>query len=266
MLQGKTLYAQIWNNKPPLHLWTVAILIKFFGTSEAALHSLTFVSGLLTLAAVAYACDKVLGRRRTAFALLLTAVLLGTPILDAELLIPESLLIAPVTWAGAILLRRFAEPDARAWPRWPVAVGALVAVAIAYQQTALAEACAFGFILLVTSRGNWRRFTAYAATVAALTAAWLIPTAVSVGASTVAYALAGFYVRFTRATGTGRSASFCIWSPSSPPSACWLSALGSAGMIGTRPGHSGSGRAPPSSSPSSLASPIPTTCSPPRCR
>ncbi|MGD0833127.1 MAG: glycosyltransferase family 39 protein [Candidatus Dormibacteria bacterium] len=203
MLQGKTLYTQIWNNKPPLHLWTVALVIKFLGTSEAALHSLTFVSGLLTLAAVAYACDRVLGRRRTAIALLVAAVLLGTPILDAELLLPESLLIAPVTWAGAILLRRFAAPDERDWPRWPIAVGALVAVAIAYQQTAVAEACAFGFILLVTSRGNWRRFAAYAITVSALTVAWLIPTVLSAGLSTASYALVGFYVHFTQGNFAG---------------------------------------------------------------
>ena len=163
MLQGKVLYSQIWNNKPPLHLWTVAVLIRLLGTSEAALHSLTFVTGLATLAAVAYACDRILGRRRAVFALLVAAALLGTPILDAELLIPESLLIAPATWAAAILFCRFAEPDARRWPLWPIAVGALAALAIAYQQTALADASAFGFAILVTSRGNWRRVVLYAA-------------------------------------------------------------------------------------------------------
>jgi hypothetical protein len=197
MLQGKVLYSQIWNNKPPLHLWTVAVLIRLLGTSEAALHSLTFVTGLATLAAVAYACDRILGRRRAVFALLVAAALLGTPILDAELLIPESLLIAPTTWAAAILFCRFAELDARRWPLWPIAVGALAALAIAYQQTALADASAFGFAILVTSRGNWRRVVLYAATVAILTAAWLIPTLLSVGVSTTAYALVGFYAHFT---------------------------------------------------------------------
>jgi 4-amino-4-deoxy-L-arabinose transferase-like glycosyltransferase len=203
MLQGKVLYTQIWNNKPPLHLWTVALLIRLLGTSEAALHSLTFVTGLLTLGAVAYACDRVLGRRRALIALLVAAALLGMPILDAEILLPESILIAPVTWAAAVLVCRFAEPDARRWPLWPIAVGALAALAVAYQQTALADATAFGFIILVTSRGNWRRVAVYAATLGVLTAAWLVPTLLAVGVSTTAYALVGFYAHFTQGNWDG---------------------------------------------------------------
>ena len=92
-------------------------------------------------------------------ALVLAAIMLGTPLLDAELLLPESLLIAPMAWAGALLLTRVAAPDTRRWPLWPVAVGALAAVGIAYQQTALADTCAFGLILATAAGrpgGGWR--------------------------------------------------------------------------------------------------------------
>jgi 4-amino-4-deoxy-L-arabinose transferase-like glycosyltransferase len=199
LLQGKVLYSQIWTNKPPLQIWTVPAVIKLVGTSEAALHVLTFLTGLLTLLAVAYTADRLLGRRRAVVALVLAAVMLGTPLLDAELILPESLLIAPMAWAGALLLTRVTAPDTRRWPLWPLAVGALAAAGIAYQQTALADTCAFGLILATAGRASWRRVAMYAATVAGLTAAWLIPALVTAGAGKVAYALVGYWVQFTQA-------------------------------------------------------------------
>jgi 4-amino-4-deoxy-L-arabinose transferase-like glycosyltransferase len=201
LLQGKVLYSQIWTNKPPLQIWTVAAVIHFLGTSEAALHAVTFLTGLLTLLAIAYAADRLLGRRRAVVALVLAAIMLGTPLLDAELILPESLLIAPMAWAGALLLTRVAAPDARRWPLWPVAVGALAAIGIAYQQTALADTCVFGLILATAGRTSWRRVAVYAGTVVAMTAAWLIPAVVTAGAGKVAYALVGFWVQFTQDQG-----------------------------------------------------------------
>jgi 4-amino-4-deoxy-L-arabinose transferase-like glycosyltransferase len=201
LLQGKVLYSQIWTNKPPLQIWTVAAVIHFLGTSEAALHVLTFLTGLLTLLAIAYAADRLLGRRRAVVALVLAAIMLGTPLLDAELILPESLLIAPVAWAGALLLTRVAAPDTRRWPLWPVAVGALAAIGIAYQQTALADTCVFGLILATAGRRSWRRVAVYAATVVGLTVAWLIPAVATAGAGRVAYALVGYWVQFTQGQG-----------------------------------------------------------------
>jgi len=131
-------------------------------------------------------------------ALVLAAIMLGTPLLDAELILPESLLIAPMAWAGALLLTRVVAPDTRRWPLWPVAVGALAAVGIAYQQTALADTCVFGLILAIVGRATWRRVAVYAGTVVAITAAWLIPAVVTAGAGRVAYALVGYWVQFTQ--------------------------------------------------------------------
>ena len=45
LLQGKILYLQTWNNKPPLMLWTFALDVKLFGSSEIALHVLTLITG-----------------------------------------------------------------------------------------------------------------------------------------------------------------------------------------------------------------------------
>lgn len=199
LLRGKTLYVDAWNNKPPLQFWTLAVPVGLFGGSEAGLHALTFISGLLTLGAVAYAARELLSPWRSLLAVLAIALVLGMPILDAELIVPESLLIAPAAWAGVLLITRLSRPqrEASGPELWPVAVGVLTAAAIGYQQTAVADAAAFGLILAVAG-GSWRRLALYAGTVGGLTAAWLAAMMVAAGPHRVAFALAGFYVDYTR--------------------------------------------------------------------
>jgi 4-amino-4-deoxy-L-arabinose transferase-like glycosyltransferase len=199
LLRGKTLYVDAWNNKPPLQLWTVALPVGLFGASEAALHVLTFISGLLALAGVAVLGRRLLSPWRAGFALVAAGLLLGMPILDAELIVPESLLIAPATWAGVVLITRLSRGASEVVrpELWPIAVGALAAAAIAYQQTAVADAGAFGLILLVAGR-SWRRLALYLGTVVGITAVWVGVAIAAAGASRVGYALAGFYVAYTQ--------------------------------------------------------------------
>ena len=248
LVQGRVLYSQIWTNKPPLHIWTVAAVIQTLGTSEAALHVLPLLAGLATLAAIAYAGDRLLGRPRTVVALLLAAILLGLPVFDAELLLPESLMIAPLTWAGALLLTRVAAPDTRRWPLWPVGVGVLVAVAVAYQQTAVAETCAFALILALAGRASWRRVAVYAASVAGGTALWLVPAIVTAGAGRVGYALVGFWVQYAQGLLTtpvrppprAGSCSAWGWAPAWP--SWWWRRHGFTAATAIRPGRCGYGR------------------------
>ncbi|MBO0682990.1 MAG: hypothetical protein J2P45_07525, partial [Candidatus Dormibacteraeota bacterium] len=199
LLRGKTLYVNAWNNKPPLQFWTLAVPVWLFGGSEAGLHALTFISGLLTLGAVAYAARELLSPWRSCLAVLAVGLVLGMPIMDAELIVPESLLIAPAAWAGVLLITRLSRPEREAsgLELWPVAVGALTAAAIGYQQTAVADAAAFGLILAVAGR-SWRRLALYAGTAGGLTAAWLAAMMAAAGPHRVGFALAGFYVDYTR--------------------------------------------------------------------
>ena len=202
LLRGHVLYSQIWSNKPPLHLWTVAGVVGLFGPSELALHLLTLASGLLAVGAVAWASFRLLGGPRAAIATFIAGVALGVPVLDAELAIPESLLIAPLTWAGALLAVRLTEaPPGRGEhriPRWPIGLGVLVAVSIAYQQTAVAEASAFALAIALSPRTRLRDLMTYLVTAVAITAAWLGVAVYTAGAGRVAFSLVGFYVDYTR--------------------------------------------------------------------
>lgn len=202
LLQGKVLYLQTWNNKPPGMLWTIALEVKLFGTSEVGLHLLTLISGLVTIGAIVWAAGRLYTPRRALIAGVIAAVILGPPFVDAELAIPESLMIAPLTWAGAIILVRILRGDvddsSTRIPRWPVAAGLLMATAIAFQQTAVAETSAFCFALLLAPKLRRRDAGIFVATVALITVTWLTAAIVTAGAGKVAFALAGFYVAYTQ--------------------------------------------------------------------
>ncbi|MBV8529532.1 MAG: glycosyltransferase, partial [Candidatus Dormibacteraeota bacterium] len=208
LLHGHTLYSQIWTNKPPLTVLVVAALVHLFGPSEAALHLVTAASGLATIGAVYWAAWRLLGPRRAVVASLVAALALGLPVFDAELMLPESLLIAPVAWAGALIAVHLARPGSdassgatgaqRGLALWPFVAGALVAVAIAFQQSALAETLAFTLALLISPVARLRDAAAFLGTVIALTAAWVIAVIAIAGAHTIGFALVGFYIQFTQ--------------------------------------------------------------------
>jgi 4-amino-4-deoxy-L-arabinose transferase-like glycosyltransferase len=203
LLQGKILYLQTWNNKPPLMLWTFALDVKLFGTSEIALHVLTLITGAVTIAAVVWAASRLYTPRRALIAGVIAAVILGLPIVDAELALPESLLIAPLTWAGAIILVHILRGDRsdapRRFPWWPLGAGVLMAAAIAYQQTSVAETSAFFLAMLLAPKLLRRDAFVFLGTVAVITLAWLGVAIITAGAGKVAFALAGFYVNYTKA-------------------------------------------------------------------
>jgi len=202
LLQGKILYLQTWNNKPPLMLWTIALDTKLFGTSEIALHVLTLISSAVTIAAIVWAASRLYTPRRALVAGVIAAVLLGLPIVDAELALPESLLIAPLTCAGAIILVQILRGDRsdapRRFPWWPLGAGVLMAAAIAYQQTSVAETSAFFLAMLLAPKLLRRDAFVFLGTVAAITLIWLGAAIITAGAGKVAFALAGFYVNYTK--------------------------------------------------------------------
>jgi Dolichyl-phosphate-mannose-protein mannosyltransferase len=192
MLSGRIPYSQIWNNKPPLHLATVGAVVRLFGSSETALHLLTFVFGAVALAGALYMAAHLFSPRVAATVGAMVAVMLGLPLFDADLAIPESLLIAPATWAAAIVVVRLHQ-GRTVGTGWAVAAGLLAAATVCYQQTAVADAGALGLILLLHPNARPRHFVAFAAAAIAATLAWVIPVAILAGAHTLGFAMVGFY-------------------------------------------------------------------------
>jgi dolichyl-phosphate-mannose-protein mannosyltransferase len=200
VLRGLPLYSQAWTNKPPLHIWAVALPLGLFGPKEAAFHALTFLSGLLALAAFAVLARHYLSTRRATVAMIAFGLALGLPLFQAELLVPESLLIAPVSWAAVIVLtkvRREAGPAPHRW-RWAALAGGLIGIALGLQQTALADAAVFGVLIALLPQIPRRELLAYGLGVGAVVAAWLGPALAVAGGPAVLFALVGFYREYVK--------------------------------------------------------------------
>src|SRR5437867_7781513 len=195
VLRGVPLYAQAWTNKPPLHIWAVALPLSLFGPREAGLHALTFISGLLALLAAGLLARRLLSPRRALITSVAFGLAIGLPLFQAELLVPESLLIAPTTWAGFVVLTRvIPTPGGTAahW-MWATLAGGLMGIAVGLQQTALADTAAFALIIALVPGVSRRALVGYALGFVAVVASWLAPALVVAGIPAVAFALVGFY-------------------------------------------------------------------------
>ena len=124
---GRDLYTSVgaWDNKPPLQYWIYGILTHFLGYSEAAIHLVPFASAVVTVMAVGWGVARLTGSRgRAGIACILVALVIGPPIFDAELFLPEGALIGPMTWAGMLMVVHTASPSWAAQHRWaPYAAG-----------------------------------------------------------------------------------------------------------------------------------------------
>src|ERR1700733_16097025 len=94
---GYGLYVDAWNNKPPLLFGIYGLSQLVFGASEAGIHVLSILSGLAAIVAAVWGMSRVFSVRAALWGGLAIAVIIGSPMLDGNLALPESLLIGPVT-------------------------------------------------------------------------------------------------------------------------------------------------------------------------
>ncbi|MFI5284966.1 MAG: ArnT family glycosyltransferase [Candidatus Dormibacteria bacterium] len=192
---GYGLYVDAWNNKPPLLFGIYDLSRMLFGTSETGLHALAILSGLAAMIAALWGTSRLFSNRAALWAGLVIAVIIGTPMLDGNLALPESLLIGPVTVAVMWFLVSCAGP-ATSRPR-EITLGLialLLACGFLIQQTAFADFAAIMLWCLV--RRNWRSMLILGGTYVVTVAAVLIPFVLSAGARNVWFALVTSYVDY----------------------------------------------------------------------
>src|SRR5205814_1659770 len=165
--------------------------LSLFGPKEAGLHALTFISGLLALLAVGLMARRLLSPRRALITSVAFGLAIGLPLFDAELLLPEILLIAPTTWAGFLVLTRVIPMSGGAAGHWTWAAlaGGLLGVAVGLQQTALADTAAFALIIALTPGVSRRALLGFGVGFVAVVVSWLAPALVVAGIPAVAFAL-----------------------------------------------------------------------------
>ena len=133
LLQGRRLYSEIWDHKPPaLHL-THAAAVAVAGTGPAAIFVLNLGAALTSLAGV-YVAAARFSPAAALWAAAFWAAVSGDLWMQANQPNTEAFINACVIWALALLLH--AHSNSRVW-RF-AAVGALFALASLYKQVVIA--------------------------------------------------------------------------------------------------------------------------------
>lgn len=189
---GYGIYVNAWNDKPPLLFGIYGLSQFLWGPSEAGLHVWSLASGLAALSAAIWGLSRMYSSRAALWGGLVIALVIGSPMLDGDLALPESLLIGPATVGVVWFLVACAGPAARVpRARTLVLIGVLLACAVLIQQTALAETASVLLWCLV--RRRWRDLLVVGGTVAVVAAVVILPFVFSSGAHNVWYALVSSY-------------------------------------------------------------------------
>lgn len=185
MRDGRVLYAEAWDNKPPLIFFTYAGTQSLFGTSVGALHAVTTASVLATQAVIMVLAWRLAGLQRAAITGLVFALLMGTPIIEGTLAMTETFMILPASIAMlAIVLASTGEGRRR--PAFEVAAGVAFGIAAAYKQVAVFDALAAAVFLMLTAPRPYASLTR-------LAAGFALPTVVLGGYFIVTGAFADYW-------------------------------------------------------------------------
>lgn len=150
MREGRTLYSEAWDNKPPLIFFTYAAIQAAFGSSVTALHAAATATVLTTQAVVMALAWRVAGPSRAAIAGLLFALLMGTPVIEGTLAMTETFMILPASLAMLAIVFAKDAPDRRR-SQLEVAAGVAFGIAAAYKQVAVFDALAAGAFLMLSA-------------------------------------------------------------------------------------------------------------------
>lgn len=166
MREGRALYAQAWDNKPPLIYFTYAGIQSAFGTGMFALRLVTAIVALATQAGVIVAAAVLYGRWRAIIAGLVFAAVMDTPIIEGNLALTETYMILPATLGViAFLLAERQSEDRRS--SLYLAAGLLTGVAAGYKQVAVLDFAAMAAMVWLLHGWRWRALAPLAAGFAA---------------------------------------------------------------------------------------------------
>ncbi len=171
MREGRSLYAQAWDNKPPLIFVTYAAIQSLFGTSVFALHLTATISVVATQATVMAIGAMLYGPRRGVAAGAVFALAMCTPVIEGNLALTETFMILPASLAILVFLlteRRPAEHRVFGY----LLCGLLLGIAAGYKQVAVFDAAAVAVMVLLTHTRPLRALIPIAAGFLAPQVAW----------------------------------------------------------------------------------------------
>ena len=167
LLGGERLYADVWDNKPPLIYLVYAAVLQVFGPSIVALRLVGTIWAAGTTLLVLALARRVASPRSAAMAAVAFALLSSTPFLQGTLLLTEALAALPVAAAMCLVLDASAR-EGPARDRRLLLAGALFGLGCCAKQVAALDAAAAGLWLLLRPGRPLRDLTW-------LAGGWLVP-------------------------------------------------------------------------------------------
>lgn len=152
---GDTLYADSWDNKPPLIFFTYAAVQHVFGAGVLPLHAAASAVVIATLIVTMLIAGLVATPSRAPVAGLLFALLMATPILEANLALTETFMMLPSA-LGVLLFLHATRAGRALSPAHALAAGALFGVAAGYKQVAGFDLAAVATIVWFTQERRTR--------------------------------------------------------------------------------------------------------------
>ena len=159
---GQTLYADAWDNKPPLIFFTYAGVQSTFGSGILALHLVATISVLATQLTVMTVALLLFGPRRSLVAGLIFALAMGTPLIEANLAMTETFMILPASLAVLVYLLAERRAEQARTPLYAIA-GVLLGIAAGYKQVAVFDAAAIATMICLMHARPMRPLTTIAA-------------------------------------------------------------------------------------------------------
>lgn len=150
MLDGRILYQQIWDNKPPL----LYIIYASVNGDLFAVKALSLVSGLISVI-VFFLLSKKLFKRPTTyiFSTFIFAILFGSPLLEGNIANAENFMLLPIILAGYFVYL-FSESKKKAYL---LLSGLLISLAILTKIVAIFDFAAFSLFILLSQNTNLKK-------------------------------------------------------------------------------------------------------------
>lgn len=146
--KGRLLYAEIWDNKPPL----LYILYALFSSDQFTLRLVSLIFGLFSVIAFFFLAKLLFSshQKTVFFATALFAILFATPFLEGNIANAENFMLLPII-LSAILIFRTTQVKK---PQLFIA-GFLLSIAFLFKVVAIFDFAAFFmFILFITYKGR----------------------------------------------------------------------------------------------------------------
>ena len=145
MNQGKLLYRDIWDNKPPL----LYFVYSLFGSDQFLVRFFSLIVGIVTVIAFYFLAKKLFEKQKIVFASTgIFAILFGLPLLEGNIANAENFMLLPIITAGYLVLKSSKYKAFNNKYLMLFSSGILLSIAFLFKIVAIFDFAAFAVFLL----------------------------------------------------------------------------------------------------------------------